>query len=226
MSEENNEVWMLRSARLDQQPTVQKLLKEGFEPFWGTIVIVDKKGEKEKVIKMYFRKPPTFVLTAVEEPLVKFDMGPVEEFSNQFRSALSGVLDTFIDSFFGRLDKYEFSENERVGKEVAEKQGINLDEEPNDEDQEDDGVESNGPHGNDFRVVDDVPQDITTKRTNGQIATIEELRLQGNVTVLPGTNEDGSVRVMLGADLYTIARDGNFTVENTGAGTNSQIVGG
>lgn len=240
-NELNNETWMLRSARLDKPSQVQKLLREGFEPFWGMVVTVNKDVngviEKEKVVKMYFRKAPEFIITTTEENIVD-PFAPLNEFSNQFRSALSGLLDGFMNRFFEEMDKHLPDEPPLVseagahrslkiddGNDLVKKEEVS-DKEPLPPKQPD--AQNNGPQGDDFRVVDDVPPQAitTTERTAAQDLAIDGLRSQSNVTILPGMTETGAVRCMVGADLYTIESDGNFTVENTGAGTDSTMVGG
>lgn len=238
--ESNNETWMLRSARLDKPSQVQKLLREGFEPFWGVTINVTKNingdgvVEKDKVVKMYFRKPPVYLVEAMEQQPVKFDLEPVEEFSNHLRSSLSGVLDTFVERFFARLDK-----NINLGQSITLKSPAiaepltrihdALKEEKVEEEQPADNVEPRqddraAPTGDDFRVVEDVPATVvisTSERTPQQEATIEALRKKGNITMLPNNTNDSNIRILIGSEEYTINPGGNFTVKDTGAKTNS-----
>lgn len=79
------------------------------------------------------------------------------------------------------------------------------------------------PNGDGFRVVDEIPNDLTStnNRTPQQDARIEKLKAsEGNVSVLPG-GSGGEVRVMAGTIIYTIKPDGNFTTEETGANTSA-----
>lgn len=254
--ESNNETWMLRSARLDKPSQVQKLLREGFEPFWGVTINVTKNingdgvVEKDKVVKMYFRKPPVYLVEAMEQQPVKFDLEPVEEFSNHLRSSLSGVLDTFVERFFARLaesqasfritEDFKLELDSELGpilrRQVSEHgahRELKLDDEgiedlsnqeqpaDNAEPRQDDRA---APTGDDFRVVEDVPPTVvisTSERTPQQEATIEALRKKGNITMLPNNTNDSNIRILIGSEEYTINPGGNFTVKDTGAKTNS-----
>jgi hypothetical protein len=229
----NNETWLLRSSRLDQPSKVQKLLREGFEPFWG--IPVKTNNPDKSVVKMYFRKPPVLMTVelAKETAPIQFDITPLEEFAKQLRSLLSGVLDTFADGFFGRLEK-ELNSNPaivvppREWEDIPEPEADELNESKKEsltnEDKEAREDNRAAPTGDDFRVVDDVPKVTTVDPTPQQQATIEALKQKGNTTMLPGVGEDGSVRLMVGSIEYKVGPSGNFTERETGAGTNSLAV--
>lgn len=88
-------------------------------------------------------------------------------------------------------------------------------------------ITGGAPEGDGFRVVDEVPVEITssTARTTAQEEAIDKLRKQHNTNVTafkPGS--DGFVKVLVENWEYMIAPDGNWSKKDTGAKTSSLMV--
>lgn len=231
MTDEN--VWHLKSAWLEAPSTVNKLLREGYEPFWGYRVVVNGKPK----IRMYFRKSPSLVLAAITEARqtepVRFDLVPLNQWGNQFAQSLNDMLAIWTDRFFERFSKhdervsFEGTHREIIPEQLTEELLLISDEEPErkEREQSDESVvTADAPSGDGFRVLSDdepIPVVTTSNRTPQQESTIASLKNQhGVVSILPG-NENGAIRVMAGASVYTIGVSGNFTEEATGARTNA-----
>lgn len=206
----DNEIWQLRSCYTDQTATVNKNLREGFEPFAVYKTAISGKSK----VKMYFRKAPTTIFTELEsveaEPL-KIDLSQMADLVNQWNTVLTNLLNQFTD----RLEQLMADAPVKVGYKV------NF-ENPN----ESDNATRQAPSGDTnsaLRVVDDVPQVPKQEISPQQESVIESLKAQhGNITRLP-SGPDGSVKVMAGSTIYTILSSGNFTQEETNAKTSSLI---
>lgn len=226
--------WEMQTCYTDQTATVQKFLRQGFEPFWGYRIILDGKPK----VKMYFKKAPALVITEeltqeLREPdPIKFDLTPLNEFSNQFRSILSGLLDEFTERFFRRLSD-QGNREEKVFQLFKKDTEMPMRDtpiedstlEPTPEPIEDNPIgERQPPAGDMFRPMgerEELPKISPSARTPQQEETIEALRKQhDNISILPG-NEGGSIRIVVGATMYIVGPAGNFTTEETGARTSS-----
>lgn len=239
-----DESWAMRSAWVSQPSAINKLLRDGFEPFWGYRLARNINGQTKQDVRMYFRKSPELVteLTALEEktltPIsVGIDLAAFEKLGvmlDEFANKLAKLIDGKSHSTYqlpvpnslwpsrimpaSNQDDVEVSEEIDKPEVQSAQAEVEVEVEPNTP------VDELSESRKDIKPVDegvDIPVVTTVERTPQQDRVIESLKsTYGNVSILPG-GENGIIRVMAGANIYHINPDGNYKTEETGANTSS-----
>lgn len=214
--------WIMRAAYTSQTATISKLLREGFEPFWGYRCTHNNKVD----VRMYFRKPPEVVSTLLPKPekVEPISIEPIVAALNELKNTILETykpvteqnIDVSIDAekFVEHLKPFmnSVSSNNPLAPIAKEKN-----EEPESE------IEAEGiPRGESFKVVDDVPH-IPSSRTEQQEAEISELRRihnGENLTIIP-PDQEGVVRVYVADLIYVISPGGGIVATKNKAGRTS-----
>jgi hypothetical protein len=241
-----NTEWQMQTCYTSQTATVRKFLGEGFEPFWGYRCTHKNKAD----VKMYFRKPPDPIVTELqmlesEPPVVQIDLTNVTELLENLQEQLKpladainkmnlptvpmragGKLEVEVD---GRSMSEALAHAEQVESELNENDEPDLTQEEVEADiqemreYED---EREAPAGDQFRVVENVPDLPMRARTLKQDEVIETIRnsVNTNITTTP-PDENGKVKVLVADEIIEIYPDGRTKKGKNPAKTSSLAEG-
>jgi hypothetical protein len=239
-------MWSLKSVYNSQSSTVVKLLKEDWEPF--AVVNTGELNKKGKpVLKIFFRRLETVELPAAKstsEIKVKIDATEIKKVMDKFSADILEEINKLRENLdiksirWGKFppDSYTkvFSEPTKVSptatspKDEQDIQTLNHAEEDDLENvgrnEDEDYLKEDNPHG--YKVVDEIPVEAQPPaRTPQQEATIASIRSisNTNITTSP-VQSDGVILVFVGNQIHYVKPDGDYTTEDSGAGTSSLSV--
>lgn len=223
------EMWQLKGAYLSQTSTVNKLLREGWEPFWGYRCTNIAKNKPD--VKMYFRQAPVVELQAVLEAgpsMVQIDPVSLESLSNiinELNFKFDEVIEKFLNNNTPTLKPAFTISKSLLPDLTTEEVEADRQEMEERESQPQEPQERAAPRGEEFRVVDDIPPELVVRhRTDVQDKVIDEIRRTADTNItISAPDPDGNVSVLVGDAIIEIEPSGNTSTRKNTANRTSLI---